>query len=146
MLVWLIDRLTHSLLLVLGAKLSSLLAFFFCFFVTFHSCCVHQNINIFRFFYNYVFNLFILNFNTVSSFYKDGFYFFEELHPFLFRGMYIYINDLNFEHLIFVQWRVDDLSFFDYLSPFCFLLIEFHCIFSISFKIIHFMLLILCFD
>ena len=32
--------------------------------------------------------------------------------------------------------RVDDLLFYDYLSPFCFLLIEFHCTFSISFKII----------
>ena len=32
--------------------------------------------------------------------------------------------------------RVDDLSFFDYLSPFCFLLIEFHCSFSISYKIL----------
>ena len=32
--------------------------------------------------------------------------------------------------------RVDDLSFFDYLSPFCFLLIEFQCSFSISYKIL----------
>ena len=32
--------------------------------------------------------------------------------------------------------RVDDLSFFDYLSPFCFLLIEFHGTFSISYKIL----------
>ena len=32
--------------------------------------------------------------------------------------------------------RVDDLSFFDYLSPFCFLLIEFHCTFSISYKML----------
>ena len=31
--------------------------------------------------------------------------------------------------------RVDFLSFFDYLSPFYFLLIEFHCTFSISYKI-----------
>ena len=31
---------------------------------------------------------------------------------------------------------MDDLSFFDYLSPFCFLLIEFHCSFSISYKIL----------
>ena len=30
--------------------------------------------------------------------------------------------------------RMDDLSFLDYLSPFCFLLIEFHCTFSISYK------------
>ena len=32
--------------------------------------------------------------------------------------------------------RVDDLSFFEYLSPFCFLLIEFYCTFSISYKIL----------
>ena len=32
--------------------------------------------------------------------------------------------------------RVDDLSFFDYLSSFCFLLIEFHCTFTISYKIL----------
>ena len=32
--------------------------------------------------------------------------------------------------------RVDNLSFFDYLSPFCFLLIEFHCSFSIYYKIL----------
>ena len=32
--------------------------------------------------------------------------------------------------------RVDDLSFFDYLSPFCFLLIEFHCSFFMSYKIL----------
>ena len=31
---------------------------------------------------------------------------------------------------------MDDLSFFDYLSPFCFLLIEFLCTFSISYKIL----------
>ena len=31
---------------------------------------------------------------------------------------------------------VDDLSFFDYLSPLCFLLIEFQCTFSISYKIL----------
>ena len=32
--------------------------------------------------------------------------------------------------------RVDDLSFFNYLNPFCFLLIDFHCTFSISYKIL----------
>ena len=31
---------------------------------------------------------------------------------------------------------MDDFSFFDYLSPFSFLLIEFNCIFSISYKIL----------
>ena len=32
--------------------------------------------------------------------------------------------------------RVDGYSFFDCSSPFCFLLIEFHCTFSISYKIL----------
>ena len=31
-----------------------------------------------------------------------------------------------------------DLSFFDYLSAFCFLLIEFHCTFSISYKMLQY--------
>ena len=35
-----------------------------------------------------------------------------------------------------LRGRVDDLSFFEYLSPFCFLSIEFHCTFSISYKIL----------
>ena len=42
-------------------------------------------------------------------------------------------NNLNGEHLLISSYeereRVDDLSCFDYLSPFCFLLIEFHCTF-----------------
>ena len=40
---------------------------------------------------------------------------------------YIYIN---------CRGKVDDLSFFDYLSQFDFLVIEFHCNFSIFYKII----------
>ena len=32
--------------------------------------------------------------------------------------------------------RVDDFLFFDCSSPFCFLLIEFHCTFSVSYKIL----------
>ena len=36
--------------------------------------------------------------------------------------------------------RVDDLSFFEYLSPFCFLSTEFHCTFSISYKILPYFL------
>ena len=31
---------------------------------------------------------------------------------------------------------MDDWSFFKYLSTFCFLLIEFHCTFSISYEIL----------
>ena len=33
---------------------------------------------------------------------------------------------------------VDDLSFFEYLSQFCCLLIQFHCTFSISYKILQY--------
>ena len=36
--------------------------------------------------------------------------------------------------------RVDDLSFFEYLSPFCFLSIKFHCTFSFSYKILPYFL------
>ena len=39
---------------------------------------------------------------------------------------------------------VDDLSFFEYLSPFCFLLIEFHCTFSISYKILPYFVYYYC--
>ena len=44
-------------------------------------------------------------------------------------------NDKNYILLI-VRGREDDLSFFKYLSPFCFLSIEFHSTFSISYKIL----------
>ena len=40
--------------------------------------------------------------------------------------------------------RVDDLSFFDYLSPFCSLSIEFHCTFSII-KYYHILFIIIVF-
>ena len=42
------------------------------------------------------------------------------------------------EYSVVICWRgrMDDSSFFHYLSPFCFLLIEFHCTFSISYKIL----------
>ena len=36
----------------------------------------------------------------------------------------------------FIRRRVEDLSFFDCLIPFGFLLIEFHCTFSISYRIL----------
>ena len=36
----------------------------------------------------------------------------------------------------FSRGRVDDLSFFEYLSPFCFLSIEFHPTFFTSYKIL----------
>ena len=39
---------------------------------------------------------------------------------------------------------MDDLSFFEYLSPFCFLLIEFHCTFSII-KYYHIFFIIIVF-
>ena len=44
----------------------------------------------------------------------------------------IFIN-----YMIGRRRRVSFLSFFDYLSPFCFL-IEFHCTFSISYKMLQF--------
>ena len=39
--------------------------------------------------------------------------------------------------------NVDDFSFFGYSSSFCFLLIEFHCTFSISYKILYILYLLL---
>ena len=44
-----------------------------------------------------------------------------------------------------LQGRVDDLSFFEYLSPFYFSLIEFHCTFSISYKYYHILFIIIVF-
>ena len=41
----------------------------------------------------------------------------------------------KYRHAI-LSGRVDDFSFFDYSSPFCFLLLEFNCIFSTSYKIL----------
>ena len=41
--------------------------------------------------------------------------------------------------------RVDDLSFSEYLSPFYFLSIEFHCTFSISYKILPYFVIIIVF-
>ena len=38
----------------------------------------------------------------------------------------------------FLTSSSNDLSFFDYLSQFCFLLIEFDCAFSISYKILQY--------
>ena len=45
---------------------------------------------------------------------------------------------------ISIRWRVDDLSFFEYLNPFCFLLIEFNCTFSISYKILPYFVYYYC--
>ena len=50
------------------------------------------------------------------------------------------------EHLLNIfkgGWMI--CNFFEYLSPFCFLLIEFHCTFSISYNIFIFCLLLLYF-
>ena len=44
-----------------------------------------------------------------------------------------------------LRGRVDDLSFFYYLSPFCFLLIEFHCIFPFLRKFYQIMSIIIVF-
>ena len=40
--------------------------------------------------------------------------------------------------IIYIWGRVYDLSFFEYLGHFCFLSIEFHSTFSISFKILYY--------
>ena len=46
--------------------------------------------------------------------------------------------------LRFIRGRVDDLWFFEYLSSFCFLSIEFHCTFSISYKILPYFVYYYC--
>ena len=46
---------------------------------------------------------------------------------------------------LYVQRRVDDFSFFDCLSPFSFLLIEFHFTFSIFSKYYHILFIIIVF-
>ena len=43
-----------------------------------------------------------------------------------------------------IRGRVDDLSFFDYSNPFCFLSIEFHYTFSISYKILPYFVYYYC--
>ena len=55
---------------------------------------------------------------------------------------------LAFFHCVFVMFRgrVDELSFFDYLSRFCFLLIKFHCTFFISYKILLYFVSLLYLD
>ena len=52
------------------------------------------------------------------------------------QGTIRYANKPNYKIDIILWGRVDDLSFFEYLSPFVFLSIEFHCTFSISYKIL----------
>ena len=76
--------------------------------------------------------------------------------------LYIYASQFNAEDIAFVitstasdanlhfkvhwQLRVDDLSFFNYLSPFCFLLTEFHYTFFISYiKSYHIIFIIIVF-
>ena len=44
-----------------------------------------------------------------------------------------------------VTGRLDDFSFFDSLGPFCFLLIEFNYTFSISYKILQIMVIVIVF-
>ena len=54
---------------------------------------------------------------------------------------------INIKWYFFTRYglgRVDDLSFFDYLSLFCFLSIEFHCTFSISYKILPYFVYCYC--
>ena len=56
------------------------------------------------------------------------------------------VINYNFAQVIVIcRGRVDDLSFFEYLSPFCFLSIELHCSFSISYKYYHILFIIIIF-
>ena len=51
------------------------------------------------------------------------------------RPLFIYfVRFGNYGYLVPPSGRVDDLSYFEYLSKFYFLSIEFHCTFSISWK------------
>ena len=45
---------------------------------------------------------------------------------------------------ISIRGRVDDLPFVEYLNPFYFLSIEFHCTFSISYKILPYFVYYYC--
>ena len=45
----------------------------------------------------------------------------------------------------YTRWRVDDWSFFEYLSPFCFLSIEFHCTFPFLIKYYYILFIIIVF-
>ena len=47
--------------------------------------------------------------------------------------------------IIIYRGRVDDLSLFEYLSPFCFLSIEFHSTFFISYKILPYFVIVIVF-
>ena len=47
-----------------------------------------------------------------------------------------YVNYYSILMRMWYRGRVDDLSFFEYLSPFCVVSIEYHCTFSISYKIL----------
>ena len=49
------------------------------------------------------------------------------------------------EYYFIMRGTVDGLSYFDYLSLFCFLLIEFHCTFPYLIKYYHIMFIIIVF-
>ena len=59
-------------------------------------------------------------------------------------GVFVILQYTSFLVCIFIPaiiplnvlGRVDDLSFFEYLNTSCFLSIEFHCTFAISYKIL----------
>ena len=63
---------------------------------------------------------------------RDIFFFVPALLFFILTPLVLSPSSVSLSY----RGRVDDLSFFDYLSPFCFLLIEFHCYFYISYKIL----------
>ena len=66
-------------------------------------------------------------------------------------GVFVILQCTSFRVCIFIlanyddnRGRVDDLSFFEYLSPCCFLLIEFHCSFFISYEILPYFVYYYC--
>ena len=56
-----------------------------------------------------------------------------------------YLSPFCFLLIEFHRGRVDDLSFFEYLSPFCFLSIKFHCSFPFLIKYYHILFIIIVF-
>ena len=60
----------------------------------------------------------------------------------IFQFCKVTFNTWNSNGLL--RGSVDDLSFFDYFSPFCFLSIEFHFTFSISYKLLLYLVYYYC--
>ena len=91
-----------------------ILAFFVCFFILFHSCCSHAQ----------VFGKTLVHEFSISYSHSEWYLLFPTVQL-----------QVHIRVLIDRRGRVDELLFFEYWSPFCFLIIEFHCTFFISYKI-----------